>query len=139
MLLKRLREKRQMQNPDKKLSLIDLITDKENFSRSLRAARFGKTYQEYIRYIELQVVYIALAMVGFIVVMQLLAIRFTVLKPFPVLVQYAIILIITACPRFSWSLFPAVACRKRQKSKNRYGSSLCHHLHAGIVLDAHPL
>jgi flagellar protein FlaJ len=81
-----------MQNPDKNASFIDRLTDKESFSRTLRASHLGKTYEEYIRYIALQSAYVAVALIGFIVIIQVFSIRFTVLKPFPVLVQYSVLI-----------------------------------------------
>jgi archaeal flagellar protein FlaJ len=117
MLPERLREKQQMQNPDKNLSFFDRITDKESFSRSLRAARVGKTYDEYIRFIATQVAYIAIAMVGFIIIMQLLVIRFTVLKPFPVLVQYTIILAVPIALVFLGLYFQPVLVVQGRKAK----------------------
>jgi archaeal flagellar protein FlaJ len=81
-----------MQNPDRKESFLDRLTDKESFSRTLRASHLGKTYDEYIRYIALQSAYVAMALIGFIVIIQMFSIRFSVLKPFPILVQYSVLI-----------------------------------------------
>lgn len=106
-----------MQNPDKNLPFLDRLTDKESFRRSLRAARLGKTYDEYIRYIATQVAYIAIAMVGFIIVMHLLVIRFTVLKPFPVLVQYAVIMVLPVALLFLGLYFQPVLVAKGREAR----------------------
>jgi len=95
----------------------DRLFDREAFSRNLRGARIKKAYHEYTREILVQTGLAVAGSVMALVVFHLFSIRFTVLKPYPLLVQDALILVVPGMMVFLVLYFQPMLSAKGRKSR----------------------
>ena len=98
-------------------TVTDTLLDRKNYSRTLKGSRMTRNYDEYIRYLLQQTGMIALGMVALVVVTHLFAVRFTVLKPYPLWVQDVLIVAVPTILVFAVVYIQPVLTAKGRQSR----------------------
>lgn len=106
-----------MQCPEAFGRIRDQIFDRGEFTRNLRAARMKKTYVEYTGEVIVQTVLALAASAVFVIVSHVFSIRFTLLKPYPLWVQDALVLCVPATMVFLTLYFQPMLVAKGRKAR----------------------
>ncbi|MEM2124539.1 MAG: hypothetical protein QXL43_04350, partial [Methanolinea sp.] len=106
-----------MQCPEAIGKIRDQIFDREEFTRNLRAARLKKTYEGYTGEVMVQTGLALAASAAFVLVSHVFSIRFTVLKPYPLWVQDALVLGVPATMVFFTLYFQPMLVAKGRKAR----------------------
>lgn len=106
-----------MRTPEGLGSIRDSLFDRDSVTRNLRAARLGKTYTEYSRFLLVQTALAACCSFLIVVICHIFAIRFTALKEFPLWTQDLLILAVPTALVFLGLYFNPILLAKGRKTR----------------------